>query len=66
MTAAGVDRAFWSVKEFAELVGVGKHVIYRAIDRHEIACVKVGAAKRIPDSERARLLAEAEASRGAA
>jgi excisionase family DNA binding protein len=61
-----IRRAFWSVNEFAALLGVGKHVIYRATDRGEIAWVKVGGSKRIPDSERERLLAQAEASRGAA
>lgn len=64
MTTAGrLTPAFWSVNEFAALLGVGKHVIYRATDRGEIAWIKVGGSKRIPNSELERLLAEAQERR---
>lgn len=53
------SRAFYSVNEFAELLGVGRHVVYRATDRGEIAWVKIGGSKRIPVSELDRLRAEA-------
>lgn len=57
------SRAFWSVNEFADLLGVGKHVIYRATDRNEIAWIKVGGSKRIPNTELQRLLSEANERR---
>lgn len=58
-------REFWSVKEFAALLGVGKHVIYRATDRGEIASVKVGGTKLVPNSELERLKSEADERRSA-
>lgn len=65
MTDTLTHPAFYSVLEFAALLSVNKHTIYRAIDRGDIAWIKVGGAKRIPYSELERLQAEAQARRSA-
>lgn len=60
---ADVPRTFWSVREFAATLGVNQHTIYRACRRGEIAWVRVGGEKRIPNSELDRLLNEAYSRR---
>ena len=50
------ERLALSVKEAAETLGVGKELIYRAINRGELRAVRLGGRVMVPRIELERLL----------
>lgn len=57
---ADVERVAYSVREFAAAVGVSMDSVYAAIHRKELAAFRFASEYRIPASEMARLLTEAQ------
>ena len=60
---ATTDSAFLTTAEFAQRVGVSVSTVKRLADAGQLAHIRVGCHRRIPASEVARLLDEAERSR---
>lgn len=61
VSAPGVERVAYSVREFAAAVGISIDSTYRCIHSGELASFKIASEFRIPATEVQRLLAEAEA-----
>jgi excisionase family DNA binding protein len=59
LAAAGASRAL-SVAEAARRLGIGRSALYAAIARGEVASVRIGRRRLIPEAEVARLLGRRE------
>jgi excisionase family DNA binding protein len=60
LAGAGIGCRALSIEEAARRLGIGRSALYAAIARGEVASVRIGRRRLIPEAEVARLLGRRE------